>query len=221
MLHIGLNAFFNRLLREKWHVLPLVLVAVGFFQEIRTQDQSMSPITSIRELKNGLLVVRFPSYRSKTDTLTNMIKRSKDPVATRHLQKELRETEAERDSMLTQYKKAFIDAYDFSKVAYFFDYGARDLSQAQFFTLDEKPVNWQEIKSQPFYLLHFERSSESKIESLVMYDSSGEKLKKPFPNNFTRGGFSFLFASLSEKSFPYWRVSRMNKKLHKFWDEVN
>lgn len=221
MYHIGLNGFFNPLLRKKCHVLLAVLVALAFLPEAFCQEQQINPVAAIRELKEGYLLVRLPSFRAKTDTLSNMISRSKDQATVLRLQKLLEETEQERDTLHAQYKKAFKQYYTFSRVAWFHDYESRDLSNAKFYSMDDVPVPWDLISAGPYFLLHFERTNESKIESLAIYHSSGEKPDAPFPNNFTRGGFNFLFVSLSEKPFADWRIEKINKRLHRFWSDVN
>ena len=183
--------------------------------------QSDNPVEGIRDLKEGYLLIRLPGYRAKIDTLHNILSTTKDQEERGRLQKLLDAAVEERDSIHTQYKRAFKSLYNFSKTAYFFDYEARKLPDAHFFTMDGEPVSWSMISNKPFFTMHFERTQESKVDALVIYNAEGQKMKRPFPNDFTRSGFNFLFLRLTEKPFADWRVSKINKRFHQFWNQVN
>ena len=79
----------------------------------------LTRIASIKELKEGSLIVRFPAYRAKIDTLTAMASRTSDPKNKARLEKQLQETIEERDTLLADYVEAFKTHYNFSKVAYY------------------------------------------------------------------------------------------------------
>jgi len=194
----------------------VILVASGY------QDRVQVPsVQAIRDLKEGVLIVRFPGFKAKIDTLTSMISRTEDENTKNRLQKLLDETIYERDTVRQDYIQAFGNYYDFSKVAYFMDFEAKDPENANFFSLEGSKLTFQEITKGPHVYLFFEKSEESKIDALVVYDKDKKIIPRPFPNNFTRGGFSFLFTKLSEQKFADWRVKKMNKKFHKFWEQVN
>jgi hypothetical protein len=183
--------------------------------------RAQNPVDAIRELKNGTLVVRFPAFKNKLDTLDAMITRVQDEASMRRLLKLRQEATQERDSVHRTYVRAFQSYYDFSDAAYFFDHEARNLSTAHYYNMKGVEIPSHELMARPIYYLVFERTSDSKLDALVFYNAEMKKIPQPFPNNFTRGGFNFLFISFSEKSFPDWRVKKMNKKLHRFWGEVN
>ena len=57
------------------------LIGVSFFvlnSKMDLQAQTADPATSIRELKNGYLIVRMPAFKAKIDTLRAMVTRSSD-----------------------------------------------------------------------------------------------------------------------------------------------
>ncbi|MEP6794798.1 MAG: hypothetical protein ABJB16_10765 [Saprospiraceae bacterium] len=185
---------------------------------ISLHAQTVDPVMSIHDLKEGYLLVRIPSSKAKIDTLQSMITRSSDNTSKIRMQRFLEEAREERDSLLADYTRAFRDYYHFSKTAYFFDYEGRDLTKAHFFNMDGSPFLKEEISTEPVFYLYFERTEESHIEALVIYNVEGLKVPPPFPNNFTRGGINFLFLKMSEKKFPAWRVDRINKRLFKYWE---
>ncbi len=194
----------------------LFLYFLTFYGPLIAQD----PVQSIRDLKEGILVIRFPGYKSKIDTLTSMISRTEGKSKAR-LEKMLEETKYERDSVRQDYINAFRTYYDFSMAVHFMDYESRDLSKAHFYSMEGSPVPFQKISGQPHLFLVFEKTQESKIDALVVYDHDMKKLPPPFPNNFSLGGFNFLFVSLLEKKVPDWIVKRINKKFQRFWETVN
>src|SRR5687768_3026379 len=185
------------------------------------QDTLKDPVESIRELKEGYLVIRFPAFKNKIDTLTSMIARAEEGPSKKRLEIMKAKTIEERDSLQEDYIKAFQTHYKFSKVAYFMDAEARNLSSANFYSLDKSPITFKELNKLPVYYLIFGRTEESKIDALIIVDSHMKPIPSPFPNNFTRSGFNFLFITLAEDKFPEWRVKKMNKKLHKFYSAVN
>jgi hypothetical protein len=187
---------------------------------VSIQAQTADPVMSIRDLREGYLIVRIPASKAKIDTLQSMVNRSTDNTSKLRLQRLLDEATQERDTLLADYTRAFRDYYHFSKTAYFFDDEGRDLRKAHFYNLDGSPFSKEEIGTKPVFYLYFERTEESHIDALVIYNVEGVRVPSPFPNNFSRGGINFLFLKISEKKFPAWRVERINKRLFKYW-EVN
>lgn len=181
--------------------------------------QSVDPVLSIRELKDGFLIVRIPASKAKIDTLQAMATRAKDEKSKHQIQKQLNSAIQERDTLLADYMEAFRNFYRFSNAAYYLDYEGRDLRKAPMYKMDGSPLLKEEIGMKPVYYLHFERTPESHIEALVIYNVEGIRIPPPFPNNFTQGGINFLFLKVSEKKFPSWRVDRINKRLYKYWKE--
>ena len=206
------------MLRTYWLI---TLTSLTVLSISATSITAQNPIEAIRELKNGTLVVRFPAFKNKIDTLDAMITRVTDEASMRRLLKLRQEAIQERDSVHRTYVRAFRTHYDFSDAAYFFDHEARNLSTAIYYNMKGEEIPTQDLRSKPVYYLVFERTADSKIDALVFYNAEMKKVPQPFPNNFTRGGFNFLFIGFSEKSFPDWRVKKINKKLHRFWSEVN
>jgi hypothetical protein len=182
--------------------------------------QAPDPKACIKELKEGSLIIRFPAYRAKIDTLTAMASRTKDPKNKERLEKQLAETIEERDTLLADYVEAFKLYYDFSKVAYFFDYDGRDLNTATYHNLDGEHIAVADLSEKPIFYLFFDRTEDTKLDALSIYNRYLKKIPKPFPNEFTRGGLNFLFLKISDKKFPSWRVKKINKQLHMFWNET-
>ncbi len=220
MMHIQRNTYLNHRLRTFDIYTSLIVLVLCIFISIPGSTQTLEPVSSIRELKDGYLIVRFPSMKSKIDTLQSMAQKSSDPDIKNRLEKVIKETTEQRDATIREYTDAFRTQYNFSKVAFFMDYEARDLPSAKFQTIEGKTIAWEQINSGPVYFLHFEHTEESKIDALVVYNKEGKIVPRPFPNNFTRGGFSFLFLKFTERSVPDSKVKNINKRFHKFWEDV-
>jgi hypothetical protein len=203
-----------------------LLPAFGFFLFIQSgvlmaQDTLKNPVEAIRELHQGYLVIRFPAFQNKIETLTSMIAKSEDGPSRKRLESLRNEAIEERDSLREDYVAAFQSQYNFSKVVYFTDTEARDLKTAKYYDLNKSQISYQELHQLPVYYLVFGRSEESKIDALTILDIKMKRIPAPFPNDFSRGGFNFLFITLAENKYAEWRVKKMNKKLHKFWEAVN
>lgn len=176
---------------------------------------------AIKELKEGYLIIRFPSYKAKIDMLQSMIKKEDHPVSEKRLQKLLDEAIYDRDVVRKAYMDAFQNDYTFSRVAYFYDHESGEHNDTQYYLLDDTPVSKNELSSVPVYFLHFERTGESKVDGLVIYNAENKKIPYPFPNNFTRSGIDLRFLGLkSSNPVPTRKVARINKRLHKYWNEV-
>ena len=182
--------------------------------------QGMEPAEAIKALREGYLIIRLPSYRAKIDTLESIILRTQDSNNRHRLERLLNETIETRDSLQAGYLRAFSNHYHFSKVAYVYDYDARNLEKATFFNLNGNSLNRAEFAGVPIFYLYFERTAESKIDGLVIYDQQLKIVPRPFPNNFTRSGLNLLFLKISDKNFPAWRVSKMQKQLIKYYNAV-
>ncbi len=219
MEQLGLNLPVINGLLKTYNITRLIWVFIfvthGFaFSHAQTVD----PVLSIRDLREGYLIVRMPASKAKIDTLQSMIFRSTDNNSKHRLQRILDETTQERDSLLSDYTRAFRDYYHFSKTAYFFDYEGHDLRKAVFYNMDGSPFSKEDIHTKPVFYLFFERTEESHIDALVIYDVEGVRVPSPFPNNFIQGGINFLFLKVSARKFPAWRVDRINKRLFKYWE---
>jgi len=203
---------------------PKLLIMMIFFilaawRPITVYGQAPDPVASIKDLKEGYLLVRLPAYKAKIDTLTAMSARSTDEKRKKRLDDQLREAIEERDTLLADYVDAFKNVYHFSKVAYFFDYDGRDLNTANYYNLDGDRIAVADLSEGPLFYLYFERTEVDAQDALVVYNRYIKKIPDPFPNDFMRGGINFLFLKLSDKKFPTWRVSRMDKKFYKYWGE--
>lgn len=182
--------------------------------------QSMEPETCIKELRKGTLIIRIPTNKTKIDTLTAMVGRSTDPKSKERAQKQLNQAIEERDSLFADYIYAFKNNYDFSAVGYIYDYEARDLNTAHYYNMEEEEIAVADLSEKPLFYVFFERTSDSKIDALVIYNRNLQKIPDPFPNDFSRGGLNTFFLKLSGKKFPVWRVGKINDQLHRYIDKV-
>lgn len=201
------------------HILAVLFTIVLWgSMSVAISGQTTDAVTAIRELREGTLVIRFPTYKPKIDTLTAMSARTKDPKQKARIDKQLQQAIGERDTLFAQYTEAFRTKYTFSDVAYYFDYEGRDLNKATYYHLDGHRLAVADLSEKPLYYVFFDRTEENKMDALVIYNRFLQKVPRPFPNDFTRGGINVLFLGISDKKFPSWRVDRMNTRLFAFWE---
>ena len=199
----------------------IILCLWSALSPVLLSGQAMvDPANAIKELKEGYLIIRFPTYKSKVDTLTAMSARATDPKNKARITKELQQTIEERDTLWADYIEAFKTRYSFSKVAYIFDYDAHDLNTAHYYNLEGESIAVADLSEGPLYYVFFERTEEDALDALVVYNRNMKKVPKPFPNDFTRGGINILFLKISDKKFPSWRVGKMNKRFNDFFTAV-
>lgn len=215
----GVKVLITSFLRDKLPLLPVLFMLFGSMPSFLCA-QAAVPATAIMELKDGYLLVRMPTYKSKIDTLGAMTRRAQDPKDKARLEKQLQEAIAKRDTLLQDYVNAFKLNYHFSKVAYFFDYDARDLNTASYYNMDGERIAVGDLSEKKLFYLYFERTPESKMDALIIHDRFGGRIPNPFPNNFTQGGINFLFLKMSDKKFPMWRVGKMDKAFFKYYATV-
>ena len=214
----SVNPLITRIQIYKLLIITVISITASIWS-LPVCGQMTTPSYSIKELREGTLVIRFPTYTSKIDTLTAMAGRTKDPKNKERLEKELNKTIQERDTLLADYIEAFKTKYDFSKVAYIFDYDARNLNTATYYNLDGERIAVADLSEKPLFYLYFEGTAVDAQEALVVYNRNLQKIPAPFPNDFILGGINVLFLKISNKKFPSWRVGRMNKQFYKYHAE--
>ncbi|MDZ4748427.1 MAG: hypothetical protein SH808_08045 [Saprospiraceae bacterium] len=215
----SVNPLITRIQEYKLLILTLISISTSIWY-LPVYGQMTTPTNSIKELREGSLIIRFPTYKSKIDTLTAMAGRTGDPKNKSRLEKELNKTIQERDTFLADYIEAFKTKYDFSKVAYIFDYDARNLNTADYYNLDGERIAIADLSEKPLFYLYFERTAVDAQDALVVYNRYLQKVPAPFPNDFIRGGINILFLKISNKKFPSWRVGKINKQFYKYWEDV-
>jgi hypothetical protein len=215
----SVNPLITRIQIYKLLIITIISITASFWT-LPAFGQMTTPTFSIKELKEGTLVIRFPTYTSKIDTLTAMAGRTKDPKNKERLEKELKKTKQERDTLHADYIEAFKTKYDFSKVAYIFDYDARNLNTATYYNLDGERLAIADLSEKPLFYLYFEGTAVDAQEALVVYNRNLQKIPAPFPNDFILGGINVLFLKISNKKFPSWRVGKMNKQFYKYYADV-
>jgi len=101
-----------------------------------------------------------------------------------------------------------------------FDTDARNLNTASYYDMEGERISVGELSESHLFYLYFERTEDSKIDAMVIYDRMQNKMRPPFPNEFAQAGLNLIFVKLSSKKFPAWRVGKMNKRLWKYYNEV-
>jgi len=214
------NPLITRLQGYKTVMLIAMYTLSAWSPALLSGQAMVDPANAIKELKEGYLIIRFPTYKSKVDTLNAMASRATDPKNKERISKELQQTIEERDTLFADYIEAFKTRYTFSKVAYIFDYDAHDLNTAHYYNLEGESIAVADLSEGPLFYVFFERTEEDALDALVVYNRYMKKVPKPFPNDFTRGGINILFLKISDKKFPSWRVGKMNKRFNDFFAAV-
>ena len=183
-------------------------------QELNSQSAS-SPmseaevITLLRNLKDGVLIVRLESNRKKIAALEDLIKRTDlSEKQYQRIQKQLDAAKFDTQAQTVEYLMAFKNEYDFSEVVFMFDYQTAEYKkdEVSFFDVNERVVPFQDISSRDHLVLSQGSSPFNGSKVLEFLTDDLQPIGKPAPKSHF-GVFSFI----TPKDV---RIRRLNKKLH-------
>jgi hypothetical protein len=207
---------FNVKITSKCIIILLLLVTMVMnpSQELNSQSAS-SPmseaevITLLRNLKDGVLIVRLESNRKKIAALEDLIKRTDlSEKQYQRIQKQLDAAKFDTQAQTVEYLMAFKNEYDFSEVVFMFDYQTAEYKkdEVSFFDVNERAVNHQDIFSKVHLVLSQGSSPFNGSKVLEFLTDDLQSIGKPAPKSHF-GVFSFI----TPKDV---RIRRLNKKLH-------
>jgi len=197
--------------------------------EVEVPEKSY-PATAIRELKDGILIVRLTSEFKKLKELNRILEEGDISASTRarlphQIQKITEERDAENSSWITHFK----NEYTFSDVYFAYDTlrkeallgnDGRNCFLNQDFEIDLS----LSLDGKNFLMLYEETLPESEAEAVVFRDASFQHLSKPFPYYVKTTGFMLVFNSIFKNSIAEDRnirrvVRKLNKNMEKFYEK--
>jgi hypothetical protein len=186
---------------------------------------------AIASLKQGTLVVRLPSQRTKLEAMQAVMD---DPntseAARRRLQTQKEFTIADTREFNLNARSAFQDNYDFSALLFIFDHSTDELQDGRssgiFLDSTLEVDEAIQLRDPPFFFLRF-GSTSSGVEAMVITDEHFRDLSKPFPfyqrlNDFSSfmNSIFFLFSPNRKEEDIQRVVDKLNKKLYKYHEMV-
>lgn len=203
---------------------PLIMLCVFFIagtamhaQGQPNQTEQFVAQEAIADLHNSLLVVRLPGFRKRIDYAKGLIT-TEDKDQYRVAAEILVKNYTDRSTLFQAYLSALKEEYDFSAVAFIFDFEVKAFLEGKV-----KPLGFDletRIETDTFpgvFILTLDDIESSEASKLIIRDNGLEPLERPFPNAFISGGFSGLFSLLKEEHPAISQVSRMNTKLWRFY----
>jgi hypothetical protein len=195
-------------------LLLLVTMVMNPFRELNSQSSSptMSEaevIALLRNLKDGVLIVRLESNRKKIAALEDLVKSTDlSEKQYRRIQKQLDAAKFDARAQTVEYLLAFKLEYDFSEVVFMFDYQTAEYKkdEVSFFDVDERLVHHQDILSRDHLVLSQGSSPFNGSKLLEFLTDDLKPIGNPAPKSHF-GVFSFI----TPKNV---RIKRLNKKLH-------
>lgn len=128
--------------------------------------------SAIKELKNGVLLVRLSTSQNQIDFLRKQGN-----------EKEAKDLENEQKIENDLIISSFTTAYTFSPVYFFYSNHALDISNGNYqnniFDANHHPITMDEEKK--VFIAAFGQTLSSRITGLIIYDQQLNQLKKPFP----------------------------------------
>lgn len=189
---------------------------------------------SIKALKGGALIVRLPSHQKKIDALKGILSSTgQDSPNRKRLEKQFKSTLADRQEFNQNIMMAFNEAYNFSEAYFILDTATASLKGGQFqgIFLDDSLQPDPAIRlaaPPPYFVLRFGSTSDMTtdgLEAMVITDGQFEDMDKPFPYYQRLNDFSAFMGSIfpapDQKEKDALRiVSKLNKKLHEYYNQV-
>ncbi|MEO1513623.1 MAG: hypothetical protein AAFV95_01380 [Bacteroidota bacterium] len=153
-------------------------------------DPLEQSIAAIKELKDGVLIVRLPSKHRKIEQLTQLLDNDKLSKRKRkRMQKLLDQAIEQRDRDGEGIWDAYTKNYDFSELYFTYDTSTVHLKnglQSGFFLNAQKEVDPSiSLAGRPFYLVGKgkvrERENSPGLDAFVILDKDFKRMKGPFP----------------------------------------
>ncbi|MFK7935171.1 MAG: hypothetical protein AB8G22_16790 [Saprospiraceae bacterium] len=188
---------------------------------------------AIRTLSDGILVVRLQSNQKKIKALEDLVENKKMSARNlKNLNRELEETKINTKEKNSLLMKSFADNYNFSDVLFMYDYDTEKLLTAEqegYFLGKDLIVDAKlSLNDNNFLTLRFgttDLATTSGVEGMIITDQELKDLDIPFPYAYKEGGFMYVFDKLFDgknaagRNYPR-IIARMNKKLKKYYNEV-
>ena len=140
----------------------------------------------IKNLKDGILIVRLKSEKKKLEYLNNQLDLSKNDVKnSNNIQEVINKTIADRDTFNQTLIAAFEGKYKFSKYNFIYDsdykeWKENNLPNSKLILKNENHL----LKSKDeFYLILKHDNTTSGLEALIFIDSKERIIPRSFPNN--------------------------------------
>lgn len=177
-----------------------------------------SSIGQIKDLKEGVLVVRLQSNNRKINALQESI--AKAPNESENLKRKLKQAKAEYKQVGKAMMQAFATEYSFSEVVFMHDTASIALKngQQEGLFLDE---NLEIIPNQSldnrFFCLLASGKSESGAEGFKILDAGLEIIPQPFPNFVRLNTLGYLMSNIfsNETAASQRLYNRLAKKLQR------
>lgn len=214
----------------KFYTITLLLFCTtSIFSQTEIEiPQKSSPSQAIRDLRDGILIVRLTSDFKKVKELTRILEEGDISPQTKmslpnKIQKIIEERDAENSSWITYFKSE----YKFSDVYFAYDTLRREALLGNdgincFVNKSFKIDPSLSLEGRKFLMLYKETLPQSGAEAVVFRDASFQHLSDPFPYYVKTTGFMLIFNVLFKSSIAEDRnirriVRKINSKLEKFY----
>jgi hypothetical protein len=185
------------------------------------QNDPPSAASHIRDLHQGILLVRLPSNRNKIQALADLLAQNDLEARDRErLEKTLQATKRETELMHHDYICAFREEYDFSRYAFFLDYNTPQLRDGKMPIVHNAGSDTEPLPENNWYILSVGHTPNMQIEGMQVLDSTFTSLEKPFPATVLTSGVAGIVAGWKFDNPVRAHVRRLNRKLHKFYRRV-
>ncbi len=210
-------------------ILLFSITAIFAQTVIEVPDKSY-PTTAIRELKNGILIVRLTSEFKKIKELNRILEEGDISPQTKmnlpnKIQKIIEERDAENSSWITYFE----NEYNFSDVYFAYDTLRKEALLGNdgkncFLNKSFRINPSLSLDGRKFLMLYKETLPDSGAEAVVFRDASFQQLSNPFPYYVKTTGFMLVFNALFKNEIAEDRnirriVRKINKKLETFHEK--
>lgn len=193
----------------------------GMPRQVHAQtDQSRNASEHIQALKQGVLIFGVPDQKSKIEFLRRAL--SDDQISKnehRRMDRMMHQAIMERDSFQTALSKALEANYSFS--------GFMITNASKIEVLKDSLLqSWKGQGDSSHLYVARPGVTESGADALIISDSGGKRLARPFPYYVRITRLSAFFDALLGSSVVTWKdlnavIEKLDKKLHAFYAKVH
>lgn len=184
----------------------------------------------VKELKEGILIVRLPSEQKKIQELERLaaLEESSNNMKKQY-KKSIKTIIKDRDESNKALVAAFSSVYDFSEVLFFYDTASvaiKEGRQTGFVNSSLKEDPTINLNNKAFYVLRqggLDASTSTGLDAIVVMDNQFVDLQRPFPYYVRIRGFMQVFKKIFSPGKGSERtaielVERLNEQLWVFYE---
>ncbi len=210
-------------------LLSLFALHVSNAQELTREEMESRAVQAIKDLEEGVLVLRLPSNAKKIKAMQDMLSSDISQKDKDRIKKQVNSIKEQTRQENQAYAKAFAENFNFAPVYIIYDTSTTALLSGAageyLLNTDMEPVSSSKIAGKPILIARLgrtNRSNTSGAEAIILMDTNLDDLTNPFPYAARINSLGYAFNRLlipDEEAFAKRLtkvVSKLDRNLQRF-----